>query len=228
METATKGVIGNHPVFVSLNDVVLQAMLDIPAGAAGIVLLAHHVWSGHTSPNSQALAGFLGTNRLATLSVDLLTYEEDRALRLKINTGLLTERLTGVANWVRRQDQTEHLPIGLYVSSLAGVAGFNTAAANPGLIGAIVSRGAYLYGAEPVLDRVTCPTLLVIGESDHPLVVASNREAYAGLKCLKRLSMVPGASNFFNSTQAVQKAANLASDWFAYHLSEDCGERRAA
>jgi dienelactone hydrolase len=144
METATKGTIENHPVFVSLNDVALQAMLDIPAGAAGIVLLAHHVWSGHTSPNSQALARFFRANRLATLGIDLLKYEEDRALRLKINSELLTKRLTGVANWVRRQDQTGRLPIGLCGSSLAGVAAFNTASANPGLIGAIVSRGAYL------------------------------------------------------------------------------------
>jgi putative phosphoribosyl transferase len=228
METATKGAIENHHVFVNLNNLALQAMLGIPAGAAGIVLLAHHVWSGHTSPSSQALAEVLRTNRLATLGVDLLTYEEDRALRLKINTELLSERLTGVANWVRRQDQTGHLPIELYVSSLAGVAAFNTAAANPGLIGAIVSRGAYLYGAEPVLHRVTCPTLLVIGESDHPLVVASNREAYARLKCPKKLSIVQGASNFFNCTEAVQQAAGSAADWFAYHLSEDCGEQRAA
>src|SRR5262249_2959844 len=130
MRTATKGPVHNQPILVNLKNVSLQATLGVPEGAAGVVVLAHPASSAQSNFAGQTLAEFLRSHGLATLLVNLLTFDEDRALRMKIDSKLLAERLAAVVRWVRAHEEIGQLPIGVYAPSLAAFAAFDTAAAH--------------------------------------------------------------------------------------------------
>jgi pimeloyl-ACP methyl ester carboxylesterase len=87
----------------------------------------------------------------------------------------------------------------------------------PEAVHAIVSRGGRLDLAGAALTRVQAPTLLIVGEHDDQ-VIQLNREAFAQLRCEKRLLIVPGATHLFEEPGALDEVARLARDWFQRHL----------
>jgi putative phosphoribosyl transferase len=50
-------------------------------------------------------------------------------------------------------------------------------------------------------------------------VLELNRQAQARLRCENRLAVVPGATHLFEQPGTLQRAAELASDWFVAHLA---------
>jgi putative phosphoribosyl transferase len=70
------------------------------------------------------------------------------------------------------------------------------------------------------LRHVTAPTLLIVGERDDA-VVRLNKEASQHLRCLKKLSIVPGATHLFEEPGALERVASLAASWFKNHLARD-------
>jgi putative phosphoribosyl transferase len=69
-----------------------------------------------------------------------------------------------------------------------------------------------------VLDQVSAPTLLVVGDQDFG-VVELNEEAHGRLGCThKSLRLVRGATHLFSEPGALDEVARLASDWFERHL----------
>jgi dipeptidyl aminopeptidase/acylaminoacyl peptidase len=68
------------------------------------------------------------------------------------------------------------------------------------------------------LDRVTAPTLLIVGELDHP-VVEWNQDALERLKGEKEIILVSGATHLFAEPDALEKVAELAAAWFDGHLT---------
>jgi putative phosphoribosyl transferase len=65
---------------------------------------------------------------------------------------------------------------------------------------------------------VRAPVLLIVGGADQ-VVLELNREAYDQLRCVKELSVVPGATHLFEEPGALEQAAALAVDWFTRHLA---------
>jgi putative phosphoribosyl transferase len=49
------------------------------------------------------------------------------------------------------------------------------------------------------------------------VVLDLNRQAYARLRCERRLAVVPGATHLFEEPGTLQAAAELARDWFSGH-----------
>jgi pimeloyl-ACP methyl ester carboxylesterase len=78
---------------------------------------------------------------------------------------------------------------------------------------AVVSRGGRPDLAGAALEHVTAPTLLIIGGEDVP-VISLNRQAYARLRCEKRLEIIPGATHLFEEPGTLEQVANLAGEWF--------------
>jgi pimeloyl-ACP methyl ester carboxylesterase len=86
-----------------------------------------------------------------------------------------------------------------------------------GRIGAVVSRGGRPDLAAAALDRVTSPTLLIVGGFDD-VVIDLNRQAYARLRIERALEIVPGATHLFPEPGALERVIELAGDWFVTHL----------
>ena len=59
------------------------------------------------------------------------------------------------------------------------------------------------------------PTLLIVGEQDQA-VIGLNQQALAEMQpgIDKKLIIVPGASHLFEEAGTLERAAELARDWF--------------
>jgi pimeloyl-ACP methyl ester carboxylesterase len=108
-------------------------------------------------------------------------------------------------------------PIGLFGASTGAAAAIAAASILGERISAVVSRGGRPDLAYEHLRHVTAPTLLIVGERDDA-VVRLNKEASQHLRCLKKLSIIPGATHLFEEPGALEKVSSLAAGWFKKNL----------
>jgi len=81
-----------------------------------------------------------------------------------------------------------------------------------------VSRGGRPDLAEPYLNRVTAPTLLIVGGCDFP-VIEMNQAAYELLTCEKKLIIVPGATHLFEEPGTLEQVVEHTGKWFQAYLN---------
>jgi putative phosphoribosyl transferase len=200
---------------------VLSGNLTIPENAVALVLFAHGSGSSRHSPRNQFVARTLNDAGLATLLFDLLTPEEEAidtyTREHRFNIGLLAKRLVHATKWAMRQEQTRDLRVGYFGSSTGGAAALVAAAEIPEDVGAVVSRGGRPDLAGDALPKVHAPTLLIVGGNDD-IVIELNEQARDQMRCEAKLEIVPGATHLFEEQGALEKVANLASDWFVSHI----------
>ena len=200
----------------------LRGDLTIPARASGVVLFAHGSGSSRLSPRNQQVARTIQVSGTATLLFDLLTPAEERADaadgHLRFDIGLLARRLTSAVDWICRRPETRHLGIGLFGASTGGAAALVAAAELGPLVQAVVSRGGRPDLASEALQRVTSPTLLIVGGRDEA-VLRLNRQACERLCGVKQLVVVPGATHLFEEPGTLDEAAAFAAGWFRQYLA---------
>jgi putative phosphoribosyl transferase len=203
---------------ISIPPVGLEGILNIPAGARGIVLFAHGSGSSRLSPRNTYVAEALRRVGLATLLFDLLT-EAEAADRAKVfDIGLLAERLLHATDWVREDADSGALRIGYFGASTGAGAALVADTLSESEIGAIVSRGGRPDLAEDALTKVRAPTLLIVGSLDT-MVLELNQAALARLDCEKQLAVVPGATHLFEELGTLDQVIALAQKWFTDHLA---------
>lgn len=202
--------------------VILEGTLSLPDQARGLVLFAHGSGSSRFSPRNQRVARGLQEGGLATLLMDLLTFEEEerdaRTAELRFDIELLARRVTGAVDWATLQEETAPLGVGLFGSSTGAAAALIAAAARPDRVGAVVSRGGRPDLAGDALPDVRAATLLIVGGADEP-VIRLNEAAMAELVADRELRIVPGATHLFEEPGALDQVTTLARDWFVRHLS---------
>lgn len=200
---------------------VLSGNSNIPENASALVLFAHGSGSSHHSPRNQFVARTLNESGLATLLFDLLTPEEEaidmHTREHRFNIDLLAVRLGHVTEWAKRQEQTSDLGLGYFGSSTGAAAALMAAAEAPQNVDAVVSRGGRPDLAGEALSKVKAPTLLIVGGNDD-IVIELNEQARDRMHCEVKLECVPGATHLFEESGALEKVAQLASDWFVKHM----------
>lgn len=204
-------------IHVHHGEIVLEGMLRIPPTAEGIVLFAHGSGSSRFSPRNNYVADVLDDGNLATLLIDLLSQEEDENYETRFDIDLLSERLGLVVQWLRTNEDTKHLAIGLFGSSTGAAAALRVAAAKVKEIKAVVSRGGRPDLAINVLHKVIAPTLFIVGGDDFG-VIELNQEAYEKLICKKKFEIIPNATHLFEEPGCLEEVAMLAKGWFVHHL----------
>ncbi|HTG81760.1 MAG TPA: dienelactone hydrolase family protein [Geobacteraceae bacterium] len=205
-------------VSIPVNEVWLDGTLSVPQGARGVVIFAHGSGSSRLSPRNTFVAGILQEAGLGTLLFDLLTREEDASYPNRFNIDLLAARLVGVTCWLSARPEGKNLLFGYFGASTGAAAALQGAAEMGGVIKAVVSRGGRPDLAIAHLGSMLAPTLLIVGEFDHE-VLQLNREAFSHLRSVRELAIVPGATHLFEEPGTLEKAANLARDWFIRYLS---------
>jgi putative phosphoribosyl transferase len=219
--TAASRMVNTAEVQIRAGSILLTGELKVPEKATGVVLFAHGSGSSRHSPRNQYVARVIREGGVATLLFDLLTRQEEaidnytREFRFDIN--LLARRLVAATNWLAREDETSHLRPGYFGASTGGAAALVAAAEIRGKVGAVVSRGGRPDLAGSALPRVKAPTLLIVGGLDGP-VIRMNEDAYAQLRCVKELKIVPGATHLFEEPGKLEEVADLAAKWFLKHL----------
>ena len=204
-------------VYVPAGGARLAGELTIPPGADGLVVFAHGSGSSRFSRRNQFVARVLERHRFATFLIDLLTPDEEgldqKTAHLRFDIPMLATRLVAIVDWLKQRDDTAALPIGLFGASTGGGAALRAAASKPDDIFAVVSRGGRPDLAGGVLPDVKAPTLLIVGGEDRP-VIAMNRDAMPRMRGQVAIEIIPGATHLFEEPGALEKVADLASDWF--------------
>jgi len=208
------------PVEIKLDGLVLKGNLSIPENATGMVIFSHGSGSSRLSPRNNYVAKVLNEKGLATLLFDLLTEDEDRIYENRFNIDLITLRLIDVTQWVQNQKEGKDLVIGYFGASTGAASALRAAAFYKNDIGAVVSRGGRPDLAMQELNKVTAPTLLIVGGWDHQ-VIQLNEKAYQELKCHRKLEIVPEASHLFEEPGKLQQVADIAAAWFNKWLQRD-------
>jgi pimeloyl-ACP methyl ester carboxylesterase len=209
-------------VVVALSDAKLGGSLAVPDSAVGLVAFAHGSGSSRYSSRNRYVAEVLHRAGLATLLFDLLTANEaevdalTRALRFDIP--LLTRRLSGAVDWLSSRAEVDALPVGLFGASTGAAAALGVAAARPGRIAAVVSRGGRPDLAGDALRTVAAPTLLIVGGEDD-LVIGLNESAARRMHCVREVCIVRGATHLFEEPGTLERVAELARDWFLRHCA---------
>lgn len=202
---------------VKHGDVILEGMLKIPQGTQGIVLFAHGSGSSRLSPRNNFVANTLNEGGLATLLIDLLSKQEDEVYQTRFDIDLLTERLNIVIQWLKKQPHTQNLGLGIFGSSTGAAAALRAASEMGEEVKAVVSRGGRPDLAMDILDRVTAPTLFIVGGNDAG-VIELNQEAYERLTCFKKFKIIPNATHLFEEPGCLEEVARIAEEWFNRHL----------
>jgi pimeloyl-ACP methyl ester carboxylesterase len=204
---------------VRVGSLALAGDLIVPNDGSALIVFAHGSGSSRMSPRNRAVARALNRRGLATLLFDLLRPDEERDRAKVFDIPLLAERLIEAVQWLGRQPDLASLPIGLFGASTGAAAALVAAAELGNRVGAVVSRGGRPDLAASALDRVTAPTLLIVGGFDD-VVIELNEQAFARLTCAKALEIVPGATHLFPEPGALERVIELAGDWFGRHLKQ--------
>lgn len=214
---------------IPIGSVSLSGDLTIVEGSPGIVLFAHGSGSGRHSRRNRYVAKVLQDSGLCTLLFDLLTEEEevidDETRHLRFDIGLLTNRLVAVTDWlVHSRPAINSLNIAYFGASTGAAAALSAAAKRAHIIKAVVSRGGRPDLADPYLNQIKAPTLLIVGGYDAP-VIQMNQEAFDKLQQLcaqkgeKELVIIPEATHLFEEPGKLELVAQLASKWLTRFLS---------
>lgn len=208
-------------VEIPLGKVVLEGRLTIPLDAQGLVIFAHGSGSSRFSSRNWFVAEVLHSHYMATLLTDLLTSDEEQidlqTRHLRFDIPMLAGRLVEIADWAENEPLTKNLKLGYFGSSTGGGAALIAAAKIPEKIAAVVSRGGRPDLAGEFLSQVKAPTLLIVGEMDHQVLML-NREALTQLNKQSNLHIIPGATHLFEEEGTLKLAAQDAMKWFKQYL----------
>ncbi len=119
----------------------LPGDLDVPARAHGLVVFAHGSGSSRLSSRNRRVAEVLQQHALATLLFDLLDEDEALDRRNVFDVGLLSQRVQQALDWIAGQAALAGMSLGLFGASTGAAAALCAAAARPGRVAAVVSRG---------------------------------------------------------------------------------------
>jgi dienelactone hydrolase len=142
---------------------------------------------------------------------------------LRFDIPLLAHRLICITEWLRNSADL-HLPLGYFGASTGAAAALIAAAHFDNSTSAVVSRGGRPDLAHSYLEKVTAPTLLLVGSHDLP-VIDLNQKAFNLLTCEKKLEIIPGATHLFEEPGKLEIVASTAAEFFkkilARHQEED-------
>lgn len=197
----------------------VEGLLASPEEPRGIIVFAHGSGSGRLSPRNNYVARELRQAGFATLLMDLLTPGEDSDFARRFDIDLLAGRLADAVRYLEAEGGLAALPVGVFGASTGAAAALRLAAAEPGRVGAVVSRGGrpdLAHGA--TLAAVRAPTLLIVGGLDFE-VIKLNQAALRQIDAIKELTIVPGATHLFEEPGALERVAVLARSWFDRYLA---------
>lgn len=222
----------SEPVSVVVpGGVVLPGDLEVPSSPRGVVLFVHGSGSSRHSPRNRAVAQRLRRGGWGTLLIDLLSEEEERddaaTGRHRFDIALLGERTVAAIDRLGEHPVTEALAVHLFGASTGAAAALTAAAARPGPVGSLVSRGGRPDLAGDALTQVRAPVLLLVGGRD-PQVLELNRDAAGLLRTEHRVEVVPGASHLFEEPGALDRVAEAAHEWFLHAAQSRAGGSSAA
>lgn len=204
---------------IPIGKINLKGLLRLKKHSKGLILFSHGSGSSRLSSRNNYVANYLFEKGFSSLLFDLLTEQEDMNYDNRFDIALLSERLVNATLWITKNNDTKHLPLGYFGASTGAASALEAAALLGSKIKAIVSRGGRPDLAMAALTKIETPTLLIVGGNDEP-VIELNKKAYQKIKGICVLKIIKGASHLFEETGALNKVAEITSDWFDQYLNK--------
>jgi len=206
------------PVSVVSAHGLLHGRLALAENACGLVVLAHDGLA--QDARNEAVARLFHVAGLSTLSVDLLTENEERFSDVHYNVPLLAKRLLDFLSLVKNRMQLGELPtlpVGLWAADATAPVAVRVAALRDHDIAAIVCRGGLIDLAGMLYLRSLDSPLLVLLDASDAQRIASNTRALQEIGCAKELKLKTKASAD-GGTADLEGATRDASNWFVEHF----------
>ncbi|HEY4652292.1 MAG TPA: dienelactone hydrolase family protein [Pontibacter sp.] len=207
----------NDTIRIDVHGESLVGELVLPEGAKGLVIVTDGTGQGVQNQQNRAVAQHLQRSGYATLLVNLLTPEEDKAFESQFDLPKLTQRLVDVVYWIQQDKVTTDLNIGFFGTKNGAAASAGAAAALGDIAKAVVSCHGRADLAAAVLPDVHAPVLLIVGGKDEA-ILKLNQNALEALQGIKDLQLVPDVTHMFEEPGSLEMAAQLATDWFRKYL----------
>lgn len=211
------------PVSIPGEHGLVHGQLTLQPGARGLVVLAQAAMALDAREN--VLAALFGRGGLSTLSINLLSRQEERFSDAQHNIPQLARRLLDVLGLLKTQmllGEIDAQPLGLYADNATTPVVVRVAALRDHDIAAVVCRGGLIDLAGALyLRALESPLLLLVEDSDAQRI-ASNRRALQKLHCVGELQLIPEIGIDFAASAGFEVAAGQAAQWFIKHF------RRAA
>ena len=231
MQTQSGQDLSSERVHIPVDRVTLHGDLVLSSSAGAVVLLPQGIADESLRAATARVAESLQRENFATLSVRLLTPEEEdldaRTEGMRFDVNLLSRRLIAATWWLKDQSATSKLPIGYFAVSTDAAAALVSAADATDLVDAVVAVSGRPDLAGTAIPHVIAPTLFVVAESDQELL-PHNKTALAALSGEKKLECIAGTQNLIEAPEALARTVELARNWFKTYLLGDRGETRAA
>ncbi len=198
----------------------LDAELGLVVQPRGLVVMAHASGSSRYRPAFRHVARAFNQAHWATLSVDLMTDDEElNNDGIESDFRLLGNRLMAVTDWIARQPLFGTLPLGYWAAGMGAAAMVFAAGERAAVVGALVSSGGRPDLAGSSFWRSLAPTLLIAGGADS-VGVGFNRFSASIFPPHNTCSfkIVAGATQRLDTPEAQGQAIALACDWFHQYL----------
>jgi putative phosphoribosyl transferase len=210
----------------------IECNLVIPDNPIGIVVFAHGSGSGKNSMRNQQVSKKLNESNIATLLLDLLSYEEQMfdsqiekmtskipgTVLNKFNISLLTKRLSIATEWVSTNPYTEKLQLGYFASSTGGAAAL-IAACEYKIKSLVIRSGRTDLVENKFLEQIVSPCLFIAGSMEKSVIKISKETMKRMRNCNeKKLNIIEGASHMFEEQGAVQTGAELSTQWLTKYF----------
>lgn len=221
MQSHTQRSASSHSITIPVSGKLLDGNLTIPQDAIGLVLFAHGTGSSRKSPRNRAVAKKLNEMQLATLLIDLLTEDEEaideESAALRFDIPMLTDRLVGIIDWLIVNPATMGMKLGIFGASTGAASAIGAATRRDKWVNAVVSRGGRPDLAKSYLPELAAPTLLIVGGNDRT-VLALNEQAFDAMNCVKKLSVIVGATHLFSEPGTLEQVSLESACWFHRYL----------
>jgi putative phosphoribosyl transferase len=198
----------------------LDGMVAVPERPRGVVLFVHAVGGDRQDPADVTIGAELDRRQVATVMVNLLTAREreaDDGLAGRFDATVPGPRVVALIDDLAAHGPAAGLPLGMCATGSGAAGALIAAAARPDRVRALLCRAGRPDLAGEFVRLVSCPTLLAVGEPDHPLREINER-AVAQFPGTARVATVPGASVLRAEPAAIDLVAELAGEWFPLRL----------
>ena len=209
-------------VHVPVGIEAVHGRLIVPDHARGIVIVVDGI-GGPFSADGTTLAHALEDAGLGVLLVDLSSGDEKAHGNVHVPVPQLAERLISVTYWLKTHPVAAHVPVGFLGVRTGAAVALGAAVGLGPAIAAVVAGGGRPDMAVH-LERVTAPTLLVVGALESGFIVL-HELAFEALTCEKALSVLPGASAVLEEAPGFGAFAARSVEWFTDHLGIASGDR---
>lgn len=183
----------------------LHASLAIPESPPGLILIAQL----QPTPLDTAINATLGSRHWGILSMSMLTPQEAHYPDAMHNVPLLTQRLIDALDVLRREADTEDLPIGLFASAHVAPAAIRAAAQRDQQVRALACHGGIVDLAGLQALRLISAPLLMLFDDDDRFGRLSFQRATPHLNCVHEA----------RTLQVGENPATHVSAWFSLYLS---------